>query len=349
MRRAPALAWSRWLPDVRTVALLGVLLAAVAHAEGAPLVQLEASGDEGDVEALRVSLVDWLKPFKFELRRVQQLPTEADPEVAARVKVTWLDSVCVVEVLRSDGTLVRKKELPRGGPPLLISESAALVAHAAIQELELTEKRRVRVSEQPPLLSAEVDTPVAQPAAKPPVEVSIGAWFQSRSWDAQSPFVFGGGAEVALSLPVAAFRPSFTFLTAYQGPLSRSTDLSNLDFQVVSLRGLLGVKRRLGDFELEGGLGGGFDLDILNASSSVIPRQFTKDQVAVSGMFSAALGARWHPTPSSGVMLRVLLDVDPQRRRFVERIEGTSTLITVPWAVRPMIQLGFAFDLVRAP
>jgi hypothetical protein len=48
-------------------------------------------------------------------------------------------------------------------------------------------------------------------------------------------------------------------------------------------------------------------------------------------------------------MLRVMLDVDPARRRYVSNIAGEQTLLAVPWAVRPMIQLGVTFDLVRAP
>lgn len=319
-------------------------LLAATQVSAASLVQLEAKGEESDVEALRVSLVDWLRPFKLELKRVAALPVEVDPEVAARVRVDWQASVCVVEVFKADGSLVRRKDLPRGGPALLISESAALVAHAAIQELNI-EKREVRVSEQPP---PPPEALVPEPE-KPSVEVSVAAWFQSRAWDEVSPFVFGGGGEVSATLPIADFRPAMSFLVAYTGPISRDTTEANLQVQSLAFRLLLGAKRRVGSFEFEGGLGGGFDLYIATTTSSVVPDVYTKDRVDPSGFFSAALGARWHPTPSSGVLLRLVLDVDPARRRYLSRIADERTLVTVPWAVRPMIQLGFAFDLVRAP
>ena len=341
MRRVPAAGWRSWATDV----LLTLSLFAATQVSAASLVQLEAKGDESDVEALRVSLVDWLKPFKLELRRVVTLPTGNDPEVAARVRVDWQDVACVVEVFKADGSLARRKELPRGGPALLISESAALVAHAAIQELAV-EKREVRVSEQPPPPVSEV---LAAEPEKPSVEVSVAAWFQSRSWDRESPFVFGGGGEVAASLPIADFRPALSFLVAYTGPISRETAEANLQVQSLAFRLLLVAKRRVGAFEFEGGLGGGVDLLIATTTSSVVPDAFTKDRVDPSGFFTAGLGVRWHPTSSSGVMLRLVLDVDPARRRYVSRIADERTVVTVPWAVRPMIQLGFAFDLVRAP
>ena len=110
------------------------------------------------------------------------------------------------------------------------------------------------------------------------------------------------------------------------------------------------INRIVGMFELEAGIGGGVDFMIATASSPVIPRSaLTRDRVDVAPFFSAMAGVRFHPTPSSGVMLRVLLDVDPARRRYVSNIGGETTYLAVPWAVRPMVQLGFSFDLVRAP
>ena len=58
---------------------------------------------------------------------------------------------------------------------------------------------------------------------KPSVEGSVAAWFQSRSWDRESPFVFGGGGEVAASLPIADFRPALSFLVG-GGKLSDTFD-----------------------------------------------------------------------------------------------------------------------------
>lgn len=351
MPRARRAAWSRWHPEVRgllaSVGCVVLLFAAPVRAAEASLVQFEATGGESDVEALRVSLEDWLRPLKLSLRRVRELPTGIDDEVAARVRVVWSDVLCVVEVFKPDGVLVRRKELARTGPPLVISESAALVANAGIQELLLSQPRTGGTSIQPPLVTAPVPAPSP---AKPPVEVSIAAWFQSRSWDERSPFVFGAGSEVTASLPLGALRPAASLVVAYQGPVVREASDVSLAVQALSVRLLPGARTRLGMFELEAGIGGGVDFMIATASSPVIPRSaLTRDRVDVAPFFSAMAGVRFHPTPSSGVMLRVLLDVDPARRRYVSNIGGETTYLAVPWAVRPMVQLGFSFDLVRAP
>ncbi|MFT3711164.1 MAG: hypothetical protein QM817_26340 [Archangium sp.] len=324
--------------------VIGAVLLATPASAAPTVVQFEAKGSEADVEALRVSLDDWLRPMKLTLRRVQALPTGIDDEIAARVRVAWSETVCVVEVFRPDGALVRRKELPVGGAPLLLSETAALVAHAGIQEFVAT-RRDVVASTQPPMVTAPTPEVV-----KPPLELGVGAWFQSRSWDERSPFVFGGGGEVNVALPVGPLRPAASLLLAYQGPVAREGGNVNLSMQALSVRLLPGAKSRLGLFEFEAGIGGGFDFMIASTSSNVIPQsQLRSERVDLAPFFSADLGVRFHPTPSSGLMLRVLLDVDPARRRYVSNVGGEQTLLAVPWAVRPMIQLGFTFDIVRAP
>lgn len=349
MRRARRPAWSRSLPEVRTrlasVMLVALLFALPARAAEATVVQFEALGAESDVEALRVSLEDWLRPLKLTLRRVRELPTGIDDAVAARVRVVWNEEVCVVEVFKPDGQPVRRKELARQGPPLVVSESAALLAHVGIQEMLLSAPHEEGTSLQPPMVTAP-----APVVTKPPVEVSIAAWFQTRSWDERSPFVFGAGSEVTASLPVGVLRPSASLIVAYQGPVVREGSNVSLSMQAVSVRLLPGARTRVGSFEFEAGIGGGLDVMIANTNSPVIPPSgLMRDRVDAAPFLSAMAGLRFHPTPSSGVLLRVLLDVDPARRRYVSNIAGEQTLLAVPWAVRPMIQLGFAFDLVRAP
>jgi hypothetical protein len=322
----------------------GVVLMAAPASASPTVVQFEAKGTEADVEALRVSLDDWLRPMKLTLRRVQQLPTGIDDEIAARVRVVWGELNCVVEVFQPDGALVRRKELPIAGAPLLVSETAALVAHAGISEF-VSARGEVTSSTQPPLVTAP-----APAVSKPPLELGVGAWFQSRSWDERSPFVFGGGGEVNVALPVGALRPAASLMLAYQGPIAREGGNVNLVMQALSVRLLPGAKTRLGLFELEAGIGGGLDFMIASTSSNVIPQSALRaERLDLAPFFSADLGVRFHPTPSSGVMLRVLFDFDPARRRYVSNIDGEQTLLAVPWAVRPMIQLGFSFDLVRAP
>ncbi|MBL8914947.1 MAG: hypothetical protein JNM17_29850 [Archangium sp.] len=326
-----------------SVVLVALLFAVPARATETTLVQFEARGPETDVEALRVSLEDWLRPLKLTLRRVQELPVGIDDEIAARVRVVWSDEVCVVEVFKPDGQPVRRKELARQGSPLVISESAALVAHVGIQELLLSAPREGGTSMPPPMVTAPT-TPRA------PIDVSIAAWFQTRSWDERSPFVFGAGSEVTVALPTGALRPSASLVVAYQGPVVREGSEVSLSMQALSIRLLPGARTRVGAFEFEAGIGGGLDLMIANTRSPVIPRSaLIQDRVDAAPFFSAMAGLRFHPTPSSGVLLRVLLDVDPARRRYVANISGEQTLLAVPWAVRPMIQLGFSFDLVRAP
>lgn len=307
------------------------------------VVQFEASGPEGDVEALRVSLDDWLRPLKLQLRRVETLPTGVDDSVAARVRVAWTEETCVVDVLRTDGVNVRHKELARSGAPLLVSESAALVAQAGVQELVLLEARKVRVSTQPPLVTApEV---VAKKKDQPALEVGVAAWFQSRSFDETSPFVFGGGGELSLALPWAGFRPSASLLISYQGPVSRDGDYASVDVQSLSFRLMPGLKRQVGAFDFEAGAGAGVDAMIARISSTL---QHKPDRVDASFFVSALLGARWHLTDSAAVMLRVLLDVEPTRHRYTSDVNGTHTVLAAPWGVRPVIQLGVSFDFVRA-
>ena len=124
--------------------LLLVLLVGLpgAAAEPSKLVQLEAVGTASDVDALQLSLEDWLRPLQLELRRVPSLRPVDEAPSFARVRVVWTDEACVVEVFRGTGELMRKKSLPRGGPALLVSESAALIAHAGVQELSIEEAKR---------------------------------------------------------------------------------------------------------------------------------------------------------------------------------------------------------------
>ena len=72
---------SHVLSSIPSSRIFGCVLAtsAATPASAAPtVVQFEAKGGEADVEALRVSLDDWLRPMKLTLRRVQALPTGID-------------------------------------------------------------------------------------------------------------------------------------------------------------------------------------------------------------------------------------------------------------------------------
>lgn len=318
----------------------GLALASVcASAQPSPrVVQLDAIGSEADVDALASSLKDWLRAMDFELR------VGGDGPVFAKVKVTWTDEACVVEVFDATGAPRRTKTLPRGGPALLVSESAALIAQAGVQELTVEARRRAPVL---PVEGPVVRAPELPPPAEPAFGLELGAFVQGRALDEVSPVVLGGGVQVSAVFGAATWRPAVSLLASYQGPVERESSLARLLFQSVSLRLLPGVRKRLGVFEVEGGLGGGLDLLIANTASTAIPRQFLRRAgVDAAPFLSAGIGLRWDATPSLSVFLRVLLDVDPARRRYVSLVAGDREYLLVPWAFRPAVQLGFSFDVV---
>lgn len=322
--------------------LLGVRAGA---AEPSKVVLLEAVGNPVDVDALRTSLEDWLRPMQLELHLVSVLPpADAEPSFA-RVRVVWTDETCVVEVFGEGGALRRRKSLPRGGPPLLVSESAALIAQAGVQELTVAESRR----QQPPAPVAVV--PEVQRAPPPPAPTSafgldVGAYVQGRTYNGTAPVVFGGGAEVAANFGTGPWHPGVSLLMAYQGPVSEETSLLTLQLQTISLRLLPSVRRQFGPFEVELGLGGGLDVLIASTSTSV-PREFVRHRrLDAAPFFTAEAALRWKVTPASAIFLRALVDLDPARRVYRSTVGDVQTYSLVPWIARPALQLGFTFDVV---
>lgn len=320
--------------------LLLVSLPSFAAEPAAPReVQLEAIGEPSDVDALRGSLEDWLRTQHLELKTVTAL--DARPAFA-RVRVTWSVSDCQVEVFRGTGELMRRKSLARSGSPLLVTEAAALVAQTGVQELTIEEKERELSA--PPVVEAPVVAPPARP--KDGVGLVLGAYVQGRSYDALAPFVFGGGAELGVSLP-GAWRPAASLLINYQGPITRDASLVSLQLQTVSFRGLLGVERPVSDsVDLLGSVGGGLDVLIAGVRSTQINDDDLHPRTDPAPFLSASLGVRWRPSTSSAIFLRALVDFDPARRRYRVEIAETSTTILEPWAVRPTLQLGFTFDVI---
>lgn len=315
------------------------------------VVLLEAVGNPVDVEALRTSLEDWLRSMQLELHLVGVLPTPSEAAFA-RVRVVWSDETCVVEVFSGTGLLRRRKALPRGGPPLLVSESAALVAQAGVQELEIEERRKA--PSPAPLVAA---TGVGVPAVtEPPFGLRVGAYFQGRGYDSMSPVLFGGGAQVGASFGDGPWHPGVLLLLGYTGPVTRQASLVDLQVQLQSLsfRLLPSLRRSFGPFELELGLGGGFDVLIATTSSSVVsgPR-LRANRVDPAPFFTAELGVSFKLTASTALFLRAVVDLDPARRRYVSTIAGQNEYLLVPWTARPALQLGFSFDVLarrgRAP
>jgi hypothetical protein len=289
--------------------------------------------------------------MQLELEIVSSLPTPEQQPSFARVRVVWTDDFCIVEVFRGNGELTRRKSLSRTAAPLLVSESAALIAQAGVQELSIEEAKRQPLPTPPPVLAADVKLKTEEP---PPsgIRLGVAAFAQGRAYDATAPFVFGGGLELHGSLGSSAWRPHASLLFSYQGPISRDVDYVNLDVQTLSLRLLPGVMRALGPFEIEAGAGGGLDVLLAHTSSTEIPREYlTRNRADLAGFFSVDLGLRWHPTPSSAIFLRALVDFDPARHRYRSSIAGETTTVLEPWGVRPAVQLGFSFDFVspRAP
>lgn len=325
-----------------------VLLA--VHAAAAPepskVVLLEAVGEAGDVDALRTSLEDWLKAMQLELHLVSALPPVAVPSFA-RVRAVWTEASCVVEVFSPDGVLRRRKELPRGGPPLLVSEAAALIAQAGVQELSIEERQRQPLPT--PADAAPVPLVEAPPGA-PPFGLRLAAYFQGRLHGPQHPVVFGGGGEVSASFGDAAWRPGVTLLAGYQGPVTEERPLFRIQLQAVQLRLLPALRRTFGAFEFELALGGGVDLLVASTTSSSVPADFVQgSRVDPAPFVSALASARWKVTPSSALFVRALVDVDPARRRYVSMVAGERETFLVPWLARPALQLGFSFDVLSRP
>jgi hypothetical protein len=335
---------------VTRLAPLVVLLVGVnvAAAEAPKLVLLEAVGSQSDVDSLKTSFEEWLRPMQLELKMVPSLPTPEQQPSFARVRVVWTDDFCIVEVFRGAGELTRRKSLSRTAAPLLVSESAALIAQAGVQELSIEEAKQQSSLTPPPVIAAEVKAKEPSAAPDSGLQLGLAAFVQGRSYDATAPFVFGGGAELHGSLgSPGAWRPKASLLFSYQGPVTRQSDFVNFQLQALSIRLLPGIARTVGSFEFEAGAGGGFDVLIANTNSGEIPREFiTRTRTDVAPFFSAALGARWHPSASSAIFVRALVDFDPARRRYRSTIAGETTTVLEPWGVRPAVQLGFSFDFI---
>ena len=359
MPRARAAAWSRSRPEVSsprrqwlsTLLLLLVLVSVRAvAAERSKVVLLEAHGNPVDLEALRTSLEDWLRSMQLELHLVGVLPPEAEP-CFARVRVAWTDETCVVEVFAPDGVLRRRKALPRGGPALLVSESAALIAQAGVQELSIEESRRRPL---PVPVIQQVEKPPEVLGEQPPFGLGLAAFVQGRGYGAAGPFLLGGGAEVSATFGDGPWHPELSLLLAYQGPVTEQGTYASVQLQTVSLRLLPSVRRKLGPFEVEFGLGGGLDALIAKTSTTLVsgPRQRT-DRLDAAPFFTAAVGLRFHVTPASALFLRAVVDLDPARRRYVSVVADEREYLLVPWLARPALQLGFSFDVLsraeRAP
>lgn len=331
----------------RVFALLFALVpvCALAQPEAPKRVLLEAVGEPQDVKALEVSLADWLEAMQLKLETVSALPPVSEPSFA-RVRAVWTDTSCLVEVFSGQGVLRRRKELPRGGPPLLVSESAALIAQAGVQELSIEERKRTPL---PAPTEGVAPLPLAEPENLPPFGLRFGAWGQGRVFGETAPVLFGGGVDVSATFGDASWRPGVTLLVGYQGPVSSKSTLFTITLQAVELRLLPTVKRRLGAFEVEFGLGGGFDLLVASTTSDLGTQFVNENRVDPAPFFTAAVGARWMITSSTSLFLRAVVDVDPARRVYVARIGGERETHLVPWIGRPALQVGFSFDILSRP
>jgi hypothetical protein len=255
-----------------------------------------------------------------------------------------------VEIFSPEGQLRRRKELPRGGPPLLISEAAALIAQAGIQELSIEERRRALQ----PTADARPATPAtpAPPAERAPASFVLraGAFAQGRVFSGAHPVVFGFGAELSGGVSAGPWTPGALLLVAYQGPVSEETPLFSISQQAVQLRLLPSLRRSFGAFELELGLGGGLDLLIARTSAPTLPGRFVQaNRLDPAPFVSAALSGRWQLTSATSLFVRATVDVDPARRRYVTQLGEVRESHLVPWLARPALQLGFSFELVGRP
>ncbi|HEY0882274.1 MAG TPA: hypothetical protein VGD87_12115 [Archangium sp.] len=328
----------------RLFAVIVALLSTCAFAQP-KRVFLEAVGDASDVKALEASLADWLEAMQLELETVSALPPVSEASFA-RVRAVWTEATCIVEVFSGQGALRRRKELPRGGPPLLVSESAALIAQAGVQELTIEEQRRK------PLATPTEGAPPPElaPEDLPPFGVRLAAWGQGRIYGEQTPMLFGGGVELGAIFGDGAWRPGATVLVGYQGPVSANTESFTIQMQAVEFRLLASLERRVGLFKLEFGLGGGLDLLVASTSStSLDPRYVTESRVDPAPFISASVGLRWMFSRSASVFARLVADVDPARRVYAVNIEGERQTLLVPWIGRPALQLGVAFDPLSRP
>jgi hypothetical protein len=109
--------------------------------------------------------------LQLELEIVSSLPTPEQQPSFARVRVVWTDDFCIVEVFRGNGELTRRKSLSRTAAPLLVSESAALIAQAGVQELSIEEAKRQPLPTPPPVLAADVKLKTEEP---PPSGIRLG-------------------------------------------------------------------------------------------------------------------------------------------------------------------------------
>ena len=295
-----------------------------------PEVVLEVEGPPDEVQAFTASLEQWGRASG-----VRWVPRSTAP--SARVRATFLPEGCALKVYRGADTMVRDATVPRAGEAVLLVESAALLADAALEEILRSTPQEEPA---PPVVEAPVD--VVAPEA--PVQLVAGAFFQARTYDTKFPVLFGGGLAVTSVFNTGAFRPSLTLLVSYQGPVSQrgASVPITVQLQTLGLRLLPGVERRFGPVTLGLEAGGGLDVlfAVATPGEGLPMERVLPARVDPAPFASVALVARVQVANPIALSLRLMADFDPAPRRY----SALDEKLLEPWSVRAAAQLGFEFD-----
>jgi hypothetical protein len=321
-----------------------VLPVAAQAADARPtVVALEFSGGEAERKQFTESLAELLGRLGLTLE-----PAWDKPRLATISADFTAPSEGVLTVKNAVDKVVLLRLIPRGEKPAVALEAAAHIAHSVVEELRDVSLRAPLVARGPsPLPDPElaVEKPRAAVETGGPIGVELGGYANARIWGGGAPFTVGFALQVEVALAVPKLRPALVWSGGYQPPFAVSSNFAQLFAHVVPLRLLAQLTPLRGDdWRLDAALGGGTDIFITAARSTVLPPgSIVNVRADATGVLSAQVLFRLGVARSADLWLGVMADLDLAPRRYVVNVGGTIEEVYQPWRVRPAFLLGFSF------
>jgi hypothetical protein len=132
----------------------------------------------------------------------------------------------------------------------------------------------------------------------------------------------------------------------YRQPLHAESTFVSARLEGVSLRmlAMLGIEvaSRL---ELRAGIGGGADIVTVEPQTRDAARAEAMEARLLSyGVLRAAAGVGWRLSTGTSLLAWLAADIDPSNTRFVFLTARGQETVLRPWALRPAVLLGLAFE-----
>jgi hypothetical protein len=242
------------------------------------------------------------------------------------------------------------------------TEAVAHVVQSLVEELAEVDSAPASPKADPPTPRSPgppevVESLAVAPLAVPPEPgegpgLELGAWVSGRAVTDQALFVPGGGLASAWRFPSwGKLGPVVAVSVGYHGTFATSSPLVTTGTQSVSLRLLAQARYSLGDgLSLVGSLGAGADVFITSTGSELLePSEYRAESVEVAPIVTAAFGVRGRVSPRVALFASLSADLDLAPRRYLTLVQGTRSLLFETWRVRPMLAVGFTFELWGGP